>query len=82
MGLGPIYDAGYTVTFDDAPVTIRDRDDHIVLSGWCDAKGSRLWCINLLLTGKQVATHTANAVHAPLTAYSAYDLPSVGALVR
>ena len=82
LGLGPICDAGCTVTFDDKAVTIKDREGRTVLSGWRDDDGPRLWHINLRPSPDKLPSHASNAATAPLTAYSAYDLPSVGALVR
>ena len=82
LGLGPICDAGCTVTFDDKTVTIRDRDGRIILGGWRDDVAPRLWRISLVPTDTNVPQHSANAAQAPLTAYSAYDLPSVAALVK
>ena len=82
MGLGPICDAGCTVTFDANAVTIRDRSRRIILCGWRDKTAPRLWRISLLPSRAAIPHHDADATASPLTAYSAYDLPSVEALVR
>ena len=42
LGIGPICDAGCTVTFDDKAVTIRYRDGRIILGGWRDDVAPRL----------------------------------------
>ena len=61
-------------------ITIKDRTGRTVLSGWQDKDSPRLWYINLRPTPNQLSSHATNAATAPLAAYSAYDLPSVGAL--
>ncbi|KAL7531028.1 hypothetical protein ACHAXR_003813, partial [Thalassiosira sp. AJA248-18] len=59
--------------------TLNDRE---VLSGWraLDEPG-KLWHFNLLPEGEEIPTETMPRQSASLAAYSAYDLPSVGALV-
>ncbi len=82
IGLGPICNAGCMFTFDDKAVTIRDSNGRIILGGWRDEVAPRLWRINLAPDKTQTPQHTANAAQASLAAYSAYDLPSVSALVK
>jgi len=82
IGIGPICDAGFTVHFSDVDVIVRDKKGRDVLSGWraLDEPG-KLWHFNLLPEGDEIPTETMPRQSASLAAYSAYDLPSVGALV-
>ena len=81
IGIGPICDAGYTVHFSDVDVIVRDKAHRAVLSGWRATDGAKLWHFNLLPEGDEYPTETLPRESASLAAYSAYDLPSVGALV-
>ena len=95
MGLGSICDANCTVLFSKAAVTIFDPQGKPLLQGWRDRHGAKLWRFALRPTtapqahSSSVATEQAYvAMAAPsieasnLHAFSAYDLPSVEALVR
>ena len=82
VGLGPMCDAGYHVTFTADDVIVYKPDETPVLNGWREDGGARLWCINLLPDPDDVRPHSAPHQCASLEAFSAYDLPSVEALVR
>ncbi|KAL7525219.1 hypothetical protein ACHAXR_001556, partial [Thalassiosira sp. AJA248-18] len=82
VGIGPICDAGFTVHFSDVDVIVRDKNGREVLSGWRALdEPAKLWHFNLLPEGEEIPTETMPRQSASLAAYSAYDLPSVGALV-
>ena len=50
--------------------------------GWRERNGARLWRISLTPTPDELSTVPNSTDHTNLKAYSAYDLPSVEALVR
>ena len=81
---GPIYDAKYSVLFNDESVTIISPTGIPVLKGWREATGNRLWRMSLLPNAEKVTTVEASpgVTTTSLKAYSAYNLPSVKALVR
>ena len=81
IGIGPICDAGFTVHFSDVDVIVRDKDGRDVLSGWRALDTGKLWHFNLLPEGDEIPAEIMPRQSASLAAYSAYDLPSVGALV-
>ena len=82
VGIGPICDAGFAVTFSKEDVVVHDKTGRDILTGWRKPTGARLWRFSLL--PKHAPTRSPSAPHqrASLTAFSAYDLPSVEALVR
>ena len=83
LGIGPICDAGYTVIFLDSDVIIQDKKGNAILSGWRDPEGAKLWYFNLLPEEEELPTPSlAPRNQATLAAFSAYDLPSVEALIR
>ena len=43
IGLGPFADQGCTIVFTRTTVTVYHPDGHIVLSGWHEETGPRLW---------------------------------------
>ena len=47
IGVGPLCDADYTVTFTRAAVIVRDSQGSSVLTGWREQSGPRLWRIAL-----------------------------------
>ena len=84
VGIGPICDAKYSVLFNDELVTIISPTGIPVLKGWREATGNWLWRMSLLPNADKVTTVEASpgVTTTTLKAYSAYDLPSVEALVR
>ena len=52
-----------------------------VLTGWRENSGPRLWIIALQTGEENLPRMPHNANMATLEAYSAYDLPSVAALI-
>ena len=84
IGIGLIYEAKYTVIFNDNNVTIISPNGTPVLTGWHESTGNNLWHISLLLDADAVETHmdVPGVSKVSLSAFSVYDLPSSEALVR
>jgi hypothetical protein len=83
LGIGPICDAGCTVLFSDTDVIIHDKKGNPILSGWREPEGAKLWYFNLLPEEEELPPPTLEPRNqATLAAFSAYDLPSVQALVQ
>ena len=82
VGIGPICDAGFTVTFSKSMVIVRDTTSQPVLTGWREPDGPKLWHFNLLPEPNDVPTPSADCRQESLAVFSAYDMPSVQALVR
>ena len=81
--IGLICDVGFTVTFSEDKVVVHDAANRVILPGCCDPEvPPDLWYFNLLLDPQDVPVLAATCQQASLGAYSAYDLPSVAALVR
>jgi hypothetical protein len=83
FGVGPLCDNGCRVLFDSASVTIFDKtDDSILLQGWREPTGAKLWRFSLLPDNNashHVSLPTPNDTPSAL---NATDLPSIGALVH
>ena len=82
IGVGPLCDAYFTVTFTCETVIVRDTCSTPVLTGWRENSGPRLWRISLQPGEENLPSKHNTANMATLEAYSAYDLPSVAALIR
>ena len=84
VGIGPLCDAKYLVLFNNEAVTIISPTGTPVLTGWREDTGNCLWRMSLLPDAKDVTTDAKSpgVTATSLVAYSAYDLPSVEALVR
>ena len=80
--VGPLCDADCTVTFTREAVVVRYQKGTPVITGWCEASGPRLWRIALQPGEENIPRMTHDATMARLSAYSAYDLPTVAALIR
>ena len=80
--MGPLCDANCTVTFTREAVIIRDKQGKAVLTGWREATGSRLCKIALQPGESNLPSMPNDANLTELAAYSAYDLPSVVALIK
>ena len=78
VGIGPICDSDYSVTFTKDTVSIYSPKGHRVLMVWQEIEGPRLWCMSLLPDETSTPDITApNTQQSTLKAFSAYDLPSV-----
>jgi len=89
IGVGPICDANFSVLFNPDSVKIFDPTGRVILSGWRETIGAKLWRMALIPDAAALAVvpdppplRPGAAQLATLSAYSAYDLPSVEALVR
>ena len=78
MGIGPLRDHKCRVVFDKKYVTVYSWDDDILLRGWQEPKGAKLWIF--ALRPKGYTSLTVNYSTGP-TALNAHNLPSVAALV-
>ena len=82
IGVGPLCDADCTVTFTSAAVLVRDMHGNPVLTGWREQSVPSLWIISLQPDETTLPSMTYDANKTTLKAYSAYNLPSVRALIR
>ena len=82
IGVGTLCDADCAVTFTSKAVIVRDKQGTAVLTGWSESTGPRLWRIYLQPGESDLPSIPNNTKQATLAAYSAYELPSVVALVR
>ena len=78
LGIGPLCDKGCRVLFEETAVTVFSRQNTVLLHGYREPTGAKLWRFHL----------DPNHQDSPPTwqtgpaALNAHDLPSVGALVR
>ena len=78
VGIGPICDAEYSVTFTKDVVSVYSPKGHMVLMGWRKIEGPRLWRMSLLPYETSTPDITTpNAQQSTLKDFSAYYLPSV-----
>ena len=81
--IGLICDADYSVTFTKDAVSIYSPKGHRVLMVLLEIEGPSLWRMSLLPDETSTPDITApNAQQSTLKVFSAYDLPSVEALIR
>ena len=82
LGVGPIYNADCTVTFSRDAVVLCDSTNRSIPTGWREEQEPYIWLIALLPGNADIPEVPQDALQVSLVAYSAYDLPSVEALVR
>ena len=82
LGVGPLCDADCKVTFTSTAVVVRDPQGNPVLTGWREQSGPRLWIIALHPDDTTLPSIPYGSNKTTLQAYSAYDLPSVAALIH
>ena len=82
IGVGLLCDVYCTVTFTCADVIVRDSQGSSVLTGWREQSGPHLWKISLQPGKINLPNMPQDVNRTTLKAYSAYDLPSVRALIR
>ena len=80
--IGPIYNAGCTVTFTSKEVTVYSARGLPILTGWRGTHMLKIWRFTLSPTEDPTTPATPRNKRTSLRAYIAYDLPSVAALVR
>ena len=81
----PIFNAKYSVLFNDELVTIIcPAGTHVLTTGWREETGNKLWRISLLPDAEDVTPHkdTTGVTTTSLVTFSVHDLPSVETLVR
>ena len=78
----PLCDADCTFTFTHAEVILRDARGIPVLTGWRENSGPRLWRIALQPDEENLPRIPNTAQRTTLEVYSAYELPSIEALIR
>ena len=81
IGAGPICDADCTVVFTKNYVTVLSSEGKAIITGWRENKLPRLWRFDIKTTENLIKDYTTIIQKTP-AAHSAYDLPSVEALVR
>ena len=82
IGVGPLCDSDCIVTFTCTAVIVRDPRGIPVLTGWSENSGPRLWRIALQPDKENLPKMPNTAHRTTLEAHSAYNLPSVEALIR
>ena len=84
VGMGPMCDAYYKVTFTKHAVTIKRFTGTPIIPDWHESDGPCLWRIYLLPNSENVPPlSSAPDIHkASLQYFSTYDLTSVEALVQ
>jgi hypothetical protein len=78
LGIGKLCDNDCKVVFDKTAVTVFAHDGSMLLKGWREQDGAKLWWFSLILNNNVTPTW---AMQAPAI-LNAHDLPSVGALVH
>ena len=81
IGVVPLYDSDCAVTFTREAVIVRDKYGIEVLICWREATGTRIWRIALIPGEANLPSIPNDSKQATLAAYSAYELPSVAALI-
>ena len=81
IGAGPICDAYCTVVFTKKDVTVISPKGKAILTGWREKNLPRLWRFALKPTEQLIKYYTKKIQTTP-AAHSAYELPSVEALVQ
>ena len=86
MGIRPLCDHDCRVLFERKAVTVFAQDGNVLLRGWREKTGSKLWRFSLKPRGHgklpaAMATGPATMAMGP-AAHNTHELPSVGALVR
>ena len=82
LGIGRLCDHECTFLFDSDAVTVYAKNNKtILLKGWIDTTGAKLWRFSLRPEENHVSSIQTKSPTIP-TALNTHDLPSVGALVR
>jgi hypothetical protein len=82
LGIGKICDADCKVVFTKEAVVVYNAQQQPILSGWRETSGPKLWRIALNPDKENLPSIPKTATRSTLQAFSAYDLPSVEALVK
>ena len=81
IGVGPICDTDCAVIFTKKDVTVLSPKVKAIITGWREKKMPRLWHFTLKPTENLIKDYTTTIPTTPAV-HSAYDLPSVEALLR
>ena len=81
IGVGPICDTNCAVVFKKKDVTVLSPEVKPILQGWREKKLPRLWRFALKPNNRSIQNYTTTNQKST-SAHSAYDLPSIEALVR
>jgi hypothetical protein len=82
LGIGKICDADCKVFFTKEAVVVYNAQQQPIISGWRETTGPKLWRIALNPDKENLPSIPETATRSTLRAFSAYDLPSVEALVK
>jgi hypothetical protein len=82
LGIGKICDADCKVVFTKETVVVYNAQQQPILSGWRETTGPKLWRISLNPDKENLPSIPETATRSTLQAFSAYDIPSVEALVK
>ena len=79
MGIGKQCDQKFSVMFNKTSITVYIPDSAVLLKGWYETSGAKLWRFVLLPKDHQSTQTDAKPVPVAL---NAHDLPSIGSIVR
>ena len=82
VGVGPICNAERKVLFAKHDATLFSTGGKPILTGWREKEIPKLWHFYLRPNKELILHQTLEIKNTTLLAYSAYDLPSVEALVQ
>ena len=80
--VGPICDTNCTVTFTKHAVNIYSPNGTPIITGWRETTGPRLWRMSIITNPLEITPLPDDHKNTTLQSFSAYDLPSVEALIR
>ena len=82
LGIGKICDTDFKVAFNKEAVVVYNPQQHPITFGWRETTGPKLWRIALNPEENNLPSIPEKATRSTLQEFSAYDLPSVEALVK
>ena len=80
--VGPMCDANFTVTFTNHAVNIYSPNGTPIITGWRETTGPRLWCMYIIPNPVNMSPLPNDHKTTTLQAFSAYNIPSVEALIQ
>ena len=82
IGLGIICDSDCNFFFTKQYFVVYQTQQQLLITGWREPNGAKLWRISLPLSPSNISTPPTNTTRESLQTFSTYDLMSVKALVR
>ena len=82
VGVGPMCDSNYTVTFTKHEYIIYSPTGTSIITVWRETTGPRLWRMYIIPNPSDMPLLPDDHKTTTLQYFSAYDLPSVKALIR